>query len=444
MNRNHEMDELLAGMNETPAALDYTLTRARVRLRKQKKHAILAPLGGLCTLMLTFVLLVNFSTPFASACSGIPLISQLAAAVNFSPSLSAAIDNDYIQPVEQEQTQNGVTCRVLGVIVDRKQLNIFFTLTSKTHTDMGADIELHAADGGELSSVSYGGEWKGGDNGIYQTRADFYDLDMPDSLYFTVSAVDAGNTVASFTFPLKFDPYFTSQGETIPVNTSFDIDGNDFTITDVELYPTQMRLNLSSDPENRAWLRGLDFILTDGAGNSFTRINSGIISYADNVTGECVTLCLDSPYFFSSEQLTLHITGAQWLDKEQARCHVDLVNQTAEHLPPNTELLYARSSGHGWEVAFIVDGGERAPEDGYHSKNVFSGIYYDAQGEQHSVLGASGTVGREDPETGERTDEWRYFTETLFLDDYDGTEVWFRPLETGSIELAHPVDLVLR
>ena len=35
MNRNHEMDELLAGMNETPAALDYTLTRARVRQRKQ-------------------------------------------------------------------------------------------------------------------------------------------------------------------------------------------------------------------------------------------------------------------------------------------------------------------------------------------------------------------------------------------------------------------------
>ena len=45
--------------------------------------------------------------------------------LGWSPSLSAAVEHDYVQPVEQSQSADGVTASVEYLIVDRKQVSIF-------------------------------------------------------------------------------------------------------------------------------------------------------------------------------------------------------------------------------------------------------------------------------------------------------------------------------
>ena len=67
-NRNDEWKALMAELEATPPELDYTLIRAKARYRKNGLRRMLAPVGALCGLLLSFALLVNVSPTFASAC----------------------------------------------------------------------------------------------------------------------------------------------------------------------------------------------------------------------------------------------------------------------------------------------------------------------------------------------------------------------------------------
>ena len=82
---------------------------------------------------------MNLSTPFARACGRIPLLADLAKAVSWSPSLSAAVENDYAQPLRLSQSQNGITARVEYLIVDRKQVDVFFSIRSDDYAHLDLD-----------------------------------------------------------------------------------------------------------------------------------------------------------------------------------------------------------------------------------------------------------------------------------------------------------------
>ena len=120
MTRNEEYQALLQELETTPAALDGAVERAlRRRKRDRRLRLFGVPAGSLAACFAAFVLLVNLFPPFARACGSVPVLRELAQAVAWSPSLSAAVENDYVQPIGQSQTVNGVTATVEYVIVDR-------------------------------------------------------------------------------------------------------------------------------------------------------------------------------------------------------------------------------------------------------------------------------------------------------------------------------------
>ena len=110
MTRNEEYQALLQELEATPPALDGTAERALRRRRRDRRLRFFGvPAGSLAACFIAFVLLVNLFPPFARACGGVPVLRALAQAVAWSPSLSAAVENDYVQPMGQSQTVNGVT-----------------------------------------------------------------------------------------------------------------------------------------------------------------------------------------------------------------------------------------------------------------------------------------------------------------------------------------------
>ena len=149
MTRNEEYQALLQELETTPAALDGAVERAlRRRKRDRRLRLFGVPAGSLAACFAAFVLLVNLFPPFARACGSVPVLRELAQAVAWSPSLSAAVENDYVQPIGQSQTVNGVTATVEYVIVDRKQLNIFYTLDYAPDLGpMWADCRITPGDG---------------------------------------------------------------------------------------------------------------------------------------------------------------------------------------------------------------------------------------------------------------------------------------------------------
>ena len=459
MNRNEEYRQLLSQLNQTPPELEGTVQRACSRAKKVRRlrTALGVPVGSLAACFAAFILLVNLFPPFAMACGSVPLLRKLAKTVAWSPSLSAAVENEYVQPIEQTQTKNGITARVEYVIVDQKQVNFFYTLQSENGDQLEADPTLLGEDGNRLEGHSLSSGGFNTPNGeLRSCTADFMDIDVPGTVrlalkvYSNDTQSDAADGtapapvssvvddmmrenrytepdyLAEFFFDLAFDAYYTAQGKMLTVEQTFTLDGQTLTLADAELYPTHIRLNFRDDPANTAWLRGLEFYLENQKGETFAPISNGISATGNPDTPMTDSYRVESDFFRGSTSLTLHITRATWLDKDKERIRVDLKNETADILPQGVELDSAERRGGGWLLQFSAQEFEEN-----HSYQLFSSLYYDADGMEYEICSWSSNSG----------DGTGRFDETFPLVGYTADEVWLCPHFTRFTTLPAPLTI---
>lgn len=436
MNRNEEYNALLAELEQTPESLDTTVERAMTRKRtsQKKRRGWVISCASLAACFACFVLLVNLSVPFARACGSIPVLRELAKAVSWSPSLSAAVENEYVQPIGQSQTENGITATIEYVIVDQKQLHIFFTLDSDDYDNLNAEMPRYET---EQVCSTIGSSWNQPPGTLLDFTLDYGDHNVPDSLTMTFGVTtyvesdwseeasvqsyedemlepveeEEPDYLAEFTFDLEFDPEFTAKGEVIPVNQTFSLDGQTLTVTEVEVYPTHVRVNVADDPNNTAWLKSLAFYLENEDGERFEPISNGVSATGDEDSPAYVSFRLESPYFADSEHLTLHVTGSEWLDKDMERVRVDLAHRTAERLPEGVTFQSAEKRDGGWVLTFRV---KQRKE--HHSFQVWNSTFYDEEGNPYEASRRGTTI-----------DDSGYFEEMLPLPGYWEDVVWLQP-----------------
>ena len=481
MNRIEEYEVLLKELETTPENLESTVEKAlkRENTFQKKRRILVSSAGSLAACFAAFVLLVNLSVPFARACGSIPLISDLARAVSWSPSLSAAVEHDYVQPMNLSQYQNGITAKVEYLIVDRKQVDVFFSIQSDDYAHLDLDHPTLTVpgkqDGYASSFSSYGIE--NGD--LMELRIDFMDRDVPDCLTMTFgvyddpdryktskpvesSLMDYGDELldenreeqreilATFTFELHFDPTYTEQGAVIDVGEAFLLDGQSVTLTEAEIYPTHLRLNFDYDPANTAWLTELNFYLENERGERFNGIVNGISATGNPDDPSTDSVWLDSPYFSTGEHLTLHVTGASWIDKGQERVKVDLAKGMIEDPPQGVRLEWAEKRNAGWVVSFSA--GARWEKTMHYQ--IWKSCFYDEDGTAHDIdqrgvsdspmiLGEISGAELESYEAAEKAakEEGRYF-ETFGLKDYTADCVWLEPCWTRITDST--ADVVIR
>lgn len=469
MNRNQEYEALLAECSNTPGELETTVERAlqRKKTLQKKRRAGWLSVSGLAACFAGFVLLVNLSVPFARACGQIPVLRELARAVSWSPSLSAAVENDYVQPMDLVQTQNGITARVEYLIVDRKQVDVFFSVDSTEYETLDVTHpQLTMPDGehGWNSSLSsYGVE-----NGeLIDFQINFVDRDVPETLTMTFGVYereevrstpeasgvsgDYGDELlsdiekeqhkilAEFTFELEFDPNFTAQGEIIPVNETFTLDGQTVTLTEAEVYPTHLRLNFDYAPDNTAWLTDLNFYLENEHGKRFESIVNGISGTGNPNDPSTSSVWLDSPFFSQGEHLILHITGAAWIDKDRERVKVDLVNGIMDDPPQGVAVDWTELRADGWLVSFSAE--QRWGSDIHYQ--IWGSSFYDADGNAYDIDQRSMTTGpmvfgpisgdelKAHEEKERQAMEKGLYFETFALKGYTEDEVWLEPRWTS-------------
>lgn len=73
--------------------------------------------------------------------------------------------------------------------------------------------------------------------------------------------------MASFDFPLTIDTGLIGPGRTVRAEQWIELDGQRLRVDGLSIDPTQMVLTLSDDPNNTAWLTGLDCYVADEKGN---------------------------------------------------------------------------------------------------------------------------------------------------------------------------------
>ena len=452
MNRQQEYEALLRELEPTPEALDTTLDRAFARRRAARKRRLWGvPVGSLAACFVLFVGLVNAFPTFAAACEDVPVLGALAEAVRFSPSLSAAVENDYVQPVGQSQTKNGITATVESIIVDQKQVHIFFTLEGEGYESLSAEMpEFSPAQQCSILGAGFGQK----PGTLLEFTLDYVDRDVPEgfTMTFAVTGQREGQEtethaapdrayedellspspepeeeiLAEFTFDLTFDPQFTAQGEVLAVNETFTMDGQTFTLTEAELYPTHLRINVEGAEDNTAWLKGLNFYLENEKGERFEAVSGGVTASGDTDSPAMVSYRLESPWFSGSEHLTVHITGAKWLTKEHQRVYVDLEQGMAPWLPEGVRLTSAQRREDGWVLTFRLDGELKG--------SPFSMTFYDAEGNAWETHQMGMTV----------SDDDQAGFLMLPLPGYQAGEVWLTANYSHESTLHQPVEIVLK
>lgn len=460
MNRN---DEYLALMNElenTPVQLEYVEKRAEARLKAQhRRKFFIVPLSSVVIFLIVFTILVNSFPTFAYACGRIPLIKELAQVVAFSPSLSAAVENQYVQPIEQKQTINGITARIEYVIVDQKQLDIFYSLDSDIYTGMDATPVIKGADGAALEGYSIISGKPNIPNGeLNYMTVDFVDKDMPDSMQLTLKVYNNSSftgeapvpveaytpydneykepdIISEFTFPLEFDPYYTAQGEDIILNQSFNLDGQTIILNNTEIYPTHIRLNFSDSKDNIAWLKSLFFYLENEKGKRFEEITNGITATGSPDSPMMASHRLESSFFSNSQELTLYITGVRWLDKEMERVKLDLANTTAENLPQGVTFEKAERIGDDWILTFKAIQNEKNS-----SYQIWNHDYYDEQGKEYTFNSYSIRMSEYENEEDQKSIE----SVVIPLKDYPYDTVYMSPAFSRIVELSEPVVIKIK
>lgn len=455
MNRNEEYNTLLAELEITPPELEHTVARAQARQKKvRRRRAVLAPIGSFAAVFAAFALTVNLSPNFAQAVSGIPFLSDLAEFVSFSPSLSAAVENEYVQQIGQEQAENGITARVEYIIVDYRQLNIFYTLDSELYTDMDAYAGLESSDGTELQGLSTSSShYPGMENGVLRkVTVDSPTGKMPESFILALNVFlgeqagqsasarpleeeksEQDNTgpeyISHFKFPIAIDLSRIAEGEILEMNREFVLGGQKIILESAEIYPTHMRVNFGASEENSAWLSRLSFYITNEKGEVFEGVSSGVSAFGSVDSPMQNIYLFESPYFSLSENLSLHITAAAWLDKGKETIRVDLANKTADFLPEGVSFETCERDGEDWILTFL------APERKDLVNNwVWSWNYYDAEGSPYTLSGMGGGPAYEKAGS----------TQMLILENYPYDEVWLVPNFTSRFEYGEPVTIEIK
>lgn len=395
MNRTEEYNALLHELEQPPPELDGTVDRARARLRRRRAGRWCGiPAASLAGVAAAFVLLVNYSMPFAQACSTVPVLRELMAAVAFSPSLKLAVEHNYAQYIGEEQTQNGVTLRLEYLILDQGQLRFFLKTSGPwehymAYTDLadedgvpleGCTISSYAFEPGELSdavSVHVSADSFRFPEVLHltihlegETYSDQAPANAPDDEEETAPAYEG-----DFVFEIPLDASHLNEVISIPMGDWVEVDGQRLRFA-MDSYPTYGRLTVEEHPDNTASLAGLDFYLEDEKGTKYEDNPSGSIGGLGNAR-----MC-DTTFFADPAHLTLYITRLEWLEPDRAWVTVDLEQGVAlDPLPDGVELAVNRTEDSVTELAFLAP--EPPESDEYHmvSYQVCGGSYRAPGGE---------------------------------------------------------------
>lgn len=454
MNRMEEYEALMQELEQPVPGLAQTLDRAMTKNARRKRFT--RPAAGFAAAFACFVLLVNFCASVSYACSKVPILRELAEAVTFSRSLTDAVDHRYVQPLHLWQKDGDVVATVEYLIVDQKQVNVFYRLDSDVYDPLSETPTVLKADGSHPASCSYGLNDCDVPNGKLRSMTiDFIDGDVPDTLRLKLSvesreaqaeaivpetyspeddllseaAEHDPDYVAQFDFLLEFDPEYTAAGKTIELNRTLELDGQQITFTTIEIYPTHLRLNISDDPGNTAWMKRLDFYVQTDWGMKFDPIENGITATGTTDSPMMTSYRADSTYFYDARHLKIVITGAEWLEKNMERIHLNLKTGESDPLPDGTALDHTEQKENGWLLTFRIR--QRAEN---HTHQAFTSAYYDADGKEYWRESWSTMFDWEN-----REEDADYFLETYPLRDYPYDEVWLCPEYTNEWTAKTPV-----
>lgn len=384
--KKENWDVLIEESEAYPEALDSMESRLQKRIGKDRRRTrmLSGSLSSAAVLLLAFTFFVNTSTVFADSMANIPILSQLAKIVRFDRSLSVAVENAYVQEMGLTAWDGDRSLMIPYVIADERNLVVFYQLpedfelaedemvsvTLKTMT-IEAEARRRQIEVPYASSVLTGAQSRQGYGYLIQ-RYRFSGGTLPRSLELEVELdvipidqAEAGETIVrqvgegdirkagTFAYKLEFNEF--AKPVVYELDEPYTIDGQQFTLKEVAVYPTGTEVVFEVPKSNPAWIRDLDLTIEQD-GKTIRNTSGPITSTGED--GEWFKIHIDSNYFEKPREQTLVIRGIRLLPINDEYITVDLNKKMLTEPIMGMELTEVVKKDGRAELTFMTEIGE--------------------------------------------------------------------------------------
>jgi len=413
------MWEQFEQMNRAIAPSEQLVQRTRQRMAQTKQNRWLKPLRRavvtvLCTLII-FTGAVNLSPAFASATAKVPVVRELTRLVSFDPSLKAAIDHNYVQLVKQSDQDGEFSLEVEYLVADQANLTLYYYLRGipeGQETAYDTMLEVYDANGNKLEG--YGASWDPpmeNNNGLRCAKIYVTEGKLPERLQLEVTvrvdrqqlealiAEEAGQYVSEEHYRAQMGEEQRSKQEDvahlqvmlsidhdslfnvrrIAVNRTIAVKGQRLTVTQAEIYPTQMRIFWQADAANDCYITDIHFSLQGKQHRRWERISNGVVGIGD--VDEPRQSWLESSWFDDQELYQLQVDDISLLPKENRTVTYDYQTGTIAGLPDAIKLVEVEPVETGLYMIFQVQSTNESVS------MVFRSDYLDGDGNLQSMNG---------------------------------------------------------
>jgi hypothetical protein len=462
MNRNNEFQELKKELEETPFELDYSISKAISRVKKQKHFDLFwkTPLITLGSVLIIFISAVNLFPKVALAMSEVPLLKYLIIAVSFDPSLRLAVEHDYYQVLGERQTQGDVSATVDYMIVDAGRISLFFHVDAPVKEGIYS-FELLNDDGTPFSAgIFYDTGYVAGE--LESITIEFLEkaVTIPTDFTFHLtvnsdpnfkssmevssdqispapsqnspvsnSTQDTAEFEHSFTFRIHTDQSFRQTVATYPINQYVTISNQKIYLEQLDIYPTKTGLSLSCDKDNEAVVYNLNVYFKDENGKLYKNPTNGVTATLDSEANNINSIYFASSYFSTSKHITMYITGINIIPKEKLYGDIDYEHKTITNLPENIIIDTMRLKDD--ILTFTLKGYREKASNAY---EIIHSRYWDETDQLYSFGSWSTGV----------NDSSDYFTSTYKIPDFSKHQYRIKWGYAPTIHLDTPIEIQVK
>ncbi|MEO3943817.1 DUF4179 domain-containing protein [Gorillibacterium sp. CAU 1737] len=343
-----------------PAGLDEAVRigiERGARRRRTRGRSRLAAWSAAAVLVL-FLGSVRVSPAFAAYISQIPGLESFVEWLTLDKGLQLAVDHDLVQEIGVSDTHDGVEFRVDGVIADEARIVIMYSFVVKTPGAKIPDqahfrLGLYDSNGKRIEggyAVSGGSSPAEGDTVSRVLEVELMEENNPAPQSLEVAMVqEAATGITAGEWKVGFDldtAKFQGMRQEQELHHTFTSAGQTFTLKRAIYYPTRMKLEIDSDPNNRLHIFGLTGLsLTDEEGRVWTTKTA-------TIDPDGWTVFFESSYFTRPKRLTLSGLGVNALPENERVLQLDLDSGKLTGGPADLSFEGSRVNGNDRSFTF--------------------------------------------------------------------------------------------
>lgn len=280
-------------------------------------------------LLITFITSISVSPVFANKVASIPGMERIVSFIQQDRGLTAAVDNDFYQPLNLSQEKNGITVTLDGVIADNKGMVIFYSVRTE---DMDvSSLELKHLRLWSRTNIKFSFEimnstlplTPNSSDKVFSGSQHIEKVSNDKNLSWAIGLKNGGKIV-TFNIPFTYEKKEV-ESKNIVVNKEVEIEGQRFKVKELIVDPIRTIVKIEENPNNTKKLLARPFdelVLIDEKGRKWSVLPGNAYKPLPKSNIWVVPL-KESFYFYDPQKLSLSFGKVAAMDKEEAYISID-------------------------------------------------------------------------------------------------------------------------